>query len=199
MLNENALFYGALLAVAIMGLIELVALLVVGAGISDAAHALFHTGDTDGAPLPDGLNWLMVRDLPLMVVVVLLLSGFGLAGLAVRLGANHFGYDVAMTAAIGVGVVGGLVALRVGGRLIAPLFKLHTTVVSRESLIGCTAILHGASATTQRAGEARVVDRFGAAHYFQVVPERDGDELRDGQEIVLTQIDGHRFKAVSKD
>ena len=199
MLSQNAIFYGALMAVAIMGLIELVALLVVGAGISDAAHALFHTGDTDGAALPDGLNWLLVRDLPLMVVVVLLLSGFGLTGLTLRLGANHFGYEIALPAAIAAGVVGALVTLRIGGRLIAPLFKLHTTVVSRESLIGSSAVVIGATATAQRAGEARVYDRFDAVHYFQVVPERDGDEFRDGQEIVLTQIDGHRFKAVSKE
>ena len=190
--SDNAIFYGAILAVLFIGAIEAVALLCIGAGFSDALHTFVH------ADIAESGDWLLVKDLPLMAALVLFLTGFGLSGLGIRYGAQALGYAAPLTYALVPAIFIGYLTLRVLGKAIAPVFAIKTDAVELEALAGSTAMVIGAAATSERAGEARLKDKFGNTHYLQVIPQNEGEVFRDGEEVVLTQLAGHRYKVIAK-
>lgn len=202
---QNLVFSVALGVVAILFVIELGGLLV-GAQLSDALDGLFdvdldHHGphiDASATGLTKALAWLHFGRIPLLMLIVLFLLGFGLSGLIVqRLAAALVGSPgPALLASIPALVVGtGLV--RLGAPVIARIMPQdETTAVSRESFVGRLAVITQGTARKGSPAEARLRDEHGQAHYVMVEPDLDDELFKPGEEVLIVSAQRHLFRAI---
>lgn len=180
---EMVPFVGALAAVGAIGLLELAAILVFGP-IFSHMHIDAHP-DIDGSA--EGLlSWLHVGKVPFMVLLVLFLSGFGLAGAAVQIGLDAFGLGLADAIGVAVPAIGvGIASVRRIGGLFAKALGDDPTALSVDSFVGETARIQTGTARFQSPAEARFDDKFGRAHYVMVEPADGSDSFDQGTEVIL--------------
>jgi hypothetical protein len=153
----------------------------------------------EGSMLTGALSWLHVGQVPLMVLVVLFLSGFGLSGAALQLALDSAGFNVADALGVSIPALGiGVATVRRGGGALAKVFADDPTVVSLDSLVGVSARIVSGTATAQLPAEARFTDKFGTDHYFMVAPIDNEESFTAGTEIVLGQRTPYGFEATRK-
>lgn len=190
-------FTTALAAVGAIGAFELMALLVFGPIFSH-----FHIDmdvSADGSMLNGLLSWLHIGQVPLMVLVVLFLSGFGLSGAGLQIALNSAGFPVAEALGVAIPAIGvGIAAVRRGGGALSKVLGDDPTVQSLDSFVGVTARITGGTATPQLPAEARFTDKFGTDHYFMVAPVEGNESFTAGTEIVLGQRTPYGFEATRK-
>lgn len=188
-----AVFSGVLVCVAILCLLEFAATLVAGVGITHLLDALI---DTDSLPDSTLTNWLLIKDVPLLMALTALLSGFGITGLAVQgFAASLFGAPLPLLAAVPLalgGAAGGL-------RMLAGAFKkfkvVHTTALAASEFIGQSAMLLSPTANASFLGEAKFIDRHGQTHYVMVKPADDGVVFKQGEAVELIEPTGGGYLA----
>jgi hypothetical protein len=158
-------------------------------------------GDMPDAPdnIPDGpLGWLHFGRLPLLVILVLLLTSFALAGFAVQFVTRGvIGVFLPLPAAAAVAGVAAVFGTRVfGGALARIMPKDETTAVSDASLVGRVGSVVIGTARAGKPAQARVRDQHGTQHYVMVEPEGD-QALEAGKSILLVRhLNGRRFHAI---
>jgi hypothetical protein len=194
---EMAPFVAALGLVGAIGVLELAAILVFGPVLSHLdVHADFDMG---GSALSGMMSWLHVGKVPLMALIVLFLSGFGLAGASIQAILHALGMGLAD--AIGVAIpalgVGVAVVRRVGG-WVAKMVGDDPTVLSVDSFSGETARIVTGTARTSLPAEARFTDKFGRSHYVMVVPTDEAESFTVGTEVILGQRTSIGFEASRK-
>lgn len=176
-------FTAALFIVGIIGVIEVCGLLIAGVGLSDLAEWLAHT---DTFPETAWTNWLIVRGLPLSIAIVLFLTSFGVAGVALQAAAfTWWGGYLATPISVAVSLLAGWGSLRSGKWWAAPLFGTNTTAVSVDSFIGSKATIRSPRCTHHLPAEIRVRDNHGQVHAFMVRPAPDERDFVQGDEVVL--------------
>jgi hypothetical protein len=194
---QMAPFLAALGAVGVIGLFELVAIMVFGPVLSH-----FHLdGDLplDGSVLSGVLSWLHMGKVPLLVLLVLFLSGFGLAGLGLQLTLNSLGLGLADAVGVAIPALGiGIASVRRVGRLVANLLGDDITALSPDSFVGETARIVTGTAHLQLAAEACFKDKFGRMHYVMVAPATEDDSFTEGTEVILGARTAIGFEAVRK-
>lgn len=190
--SHNAIFLGAIYVVLAIGAIELIALLTLGTSLS---HGFDSFAGLDHFPDHFATNWLMFKELPLMAVIVLFLGGFGAVGLTTNGLTGAYGISLPTLLVFFIAFIGGIVSLKMLGTLVKPVFRTETDAVSRTELVGLQAVLKSPFASVEKAGEASVVDHRGTVHHVMVIPEAGSPNLKQGQNIRLIRIDGHRFQA----
>lgn len=208
---ENIPFLVALCVLAAISAIE-AAGMVLGFGLFSAAGQLFDgvdldgdvDHDLDGAHLLEAgvftkvLGWLMVGRVPVLILLVLLLTGFGLGGLSVQLVARQVSgaflpAGVASIPAFAAGVF----AVRSCGAALARIIpKDETTAVSSSSFVGRTATLTAATARAGLPAEAKLRDGHGQTHYVLVEPDAEGEVLEPGSSVLLVRAQGSVFRAI---
>jgi hypothetical protein len=190
-------FTGALAAVGAIGVLELVALLVAGPVMSHLhVDVDLHL---EGSFLNGAMSWLHVGQVPLMLLIVLFLSGFGLSGAALQLGLDAFGFDMADALGASIPALGiGVATVRRGGGALAKMLGDDPTVVTIDSFVGVTARIVSGTATPSLPAEARFTDKFGSDHYFMVAPVEPDESFTTGTEIVLGQRTPFGFEATRK-
>lgn len=190
-------FVGALGAVGAIGLLELAAIMVFGPVLSHM-HLEAHPG-IDGAGADGLLSWLHVGKVPLMVLVVLFLSGFGLAGAAIQVGFQAFGLGLVAAVGAAIPAIGvGIASVRRIGGVFANALGDDPTAISVESFIGETARIQTGAARFNSPAEARFIDKFGRSHYVMVAPTSDSDSFEEGTEVVLGARTEIGFEATRK-
>lgn len=187
--TDSLAFSVALLVMVLIGLVELT-------GLASAALGL----DVD-AELPEGLDWLNIGRLPLLVLIVVFLAIFGTTGLALQLASLALaGSTLAWPLAVPAAVTAALPATRFAsaglGRVLP---RDETTAVDLASLVGRRARIVIGTASPGNPARARVVDIHGQAHFVMVEPEADADPDRfdAAATLLLTRQDGHHFRAVA--
>ena len=152
--------------------------------------------------MPDGidgpLGWLHVGKVPLLILLILFLAGFTLAGYVIQ-GVAH-GLSGALLPAwlasvpaffagvASVSALGGLLARFIPGD--------ETSAVSEQTLIGRAGVILRGTAREGLAAEARVRDAHGHAHYLMVEPDLAEETFAEGSAIVLVRKTGARFKCI---
>jgi hypothetical protein len=188
-------FTAALATVGAIGVLELLALLTMGSAMSHF-HVDLHL---EGSPLDGAMSWLHVGQVPLMILIVLFLSGFGLSGAALQLALDSAGFEVADALGVSIPALGvGVATVRRGGGALAKMLGDDPTVASIDSFIGVSARITTGTATPQLPAEARYTDKFGMDHYFMVAPVEEGESFTAGTEIVLGQRTPFGFEATRK-
>ncbi|MCA3022991.1 MAG: YqiJ family protein [Burkholderiales bacterium] len=149
---------------------------------------------------PDGpLGWLHVGKVPILVLLILFLTGFAICGyavqaIAVALTSLPLPSWLAMVPAIftGVSTVRGI------GALLARILPGdETSAVSELSLIGRVAVVIQGTATEMMAAQAKVRDANGATHYVMVVPDLQDQVFAEGTTILLVKKVGVRYRCIA--
>lgn len=178
-----AVFSGVLAALAVICVLELVAA-VIGTGLGHLLHVV-----TDTHSIPDTAltEWLLIKDVPMMVTLTAMLGGFGLTGMCVQLGANAlFGFPLILPLAIVIAVAGALAAMRCQALLFKKLKVVHTTALDASEFFGQHVTVLSPIVTKALMGEAKFTDRHGQTHYLMVRPVGD-EPFKKGQLVELLE------------
>jgi hypothetical protein len=194
LLPQVAPFTAALAVVSAVGVFELLTMMLLG--VAGITHVLDNLVDLDATPDFVGLDWLLIKGVPLMVTVVSALGGFAFAGLAIQSLLGSPGQPVALLPAMCIGLVGALASIR-GVGSVFKRYKLayESTAVSITTLVGREATLQSQVARIGFPGEALVRDEHGNVHYVYVQPEEAAPELTHGARLELLALNGDGFTA----
>jgi hypothetical protein len=144
------------------------------------------------------LGWLHLGKLPVMILLVLALMGFGLTGLAAQFVSQIIlERQMPWWLACIPATLGMIVSLRYAGLLsIRYLPRDETQVISAEALVGKEAIMVLAAATAGHPAQAKLRDRYGQTHYFMVEPRDENTQLTPGMRILVISKEGSTYKAI---
>lgn len=181
---ESVLFTAAIVLMLALTVLEGVGLLI-GTGVSEwLEHVLPDTPEADGP-----LAWLHLGKVPLMMLLILFLTSFGLLGLVMQAlvqgATRHYlpGVAVAVPAFLGA-----LSVVRVLGGLIARVMpRDESSAVSEEALVGRGAVITIGVARAGQPAQAKLRDQHGQTHYVMVEPDVDDDEFPAGTEVLLVK------------
>ncbi len=173
--------------------------------IADGTPSL--TEGLEGASAPDGgsllgklLAWLYVGRVPVLIVFVVFLGLFGMAGLALQSTAGSlFGSPLPSLLAMPAAFIAVLPGVRWSCAGLARILpRDESNAVSTGTFIGKTAVIVGSSATASMAAQARLRDRHGTTHYLMVQPDVDSEELKPGELVLIVRkLDNGRFAAIA--
>jgi hypothetical protein len=206
----SAPFTVALVIMLGLAVIELVALLT-GFGLNGLVDDFVDVPSADSSAPAEAaaeapgawgrfLAWLQVGKLPMLVVLIVCLTVFGLVGLVVQ--------------ALARSVLGGAIHPALLGPIVAvgclPLVRACTTILARISprdetsavdpttFVGTIAVVVGGTARAGHPAQARLTDSFGTTHYVLVEPAEADQQLATGTSVLLVdKLDGGRFSAVA--
>ena len=182
----NLPFSVALLVMLLIGAVE-----ALGLGAS-AVHLDMHA-DVDGGG--DLLGWLGVGRVPLLMLLVVFLALFGLAGLAIQQFAGPLPWWIAVPGA----AAAALPLTGLGARGLARIMPGdETTAVSLDSLVGRRGTITIGTARRGSPAQARVADVHGQVHYVMVEPYDDDHSIGQGETVRLDRRDGNIFIAVGR-
>jgi hypothetical protein len=180
----NLPFSAALLVMLMIGAVE-----ALGLGAS-AVHLDLHA---DGGG--DLLGWLGVGRVPLLMLLVVFLALFGLAGLAIQ----QFAGPLPLWIAVPGAVAAALPLTGLGARGLARIMPGdETTAVSLDDLVGRRGTITIGTARRGSPAQARVADIHGLAHYVMVEPYDDDRSIGQGETIRLDRREGNIFIAVGR-
>ena len=216
-LAGNAPFVIALLIMVGLAAVELIAMLV-GFSVNDtidnffvphadidlpqgdAAHGL-DTVNVDGPGMVSRfLAWLYVGKVPVLMVLIVLLTVFGLAGLIAQ------GFLHSLTGRVVPAIIAApLVLIAVLPIVRACAAGIHrimpadeTSAVDPSSFVGRTAFITNGVARTGLPADARLLDQFGTEHHVLVEPEDAGQSFAAGQVVLLVRQAGSgRFAVIA--
>jgi membrane protein implicated in regulation of membrane protease activity len=182
----NLPFSVALLVMLLIGAVE-----ALGLGAS-AVHLDMHA-DMDGGG--DLLGWLGIGRVPLLMLLVVFLALFGLAGLAIQ----QFAGPLPLWIAVPGAVAAALPLTGLGARGLARIMPGdETTAVSLDDLVGRRGTITIGTARRGSPAQARVPDIHGQVHYVMVEPYDDDQSLGQGETVRLDRRDGNIFIAVGR-
>ena len=175
----NLPFTIALCVMFLIALIEGVGLLL-GLGFASLLDSLLPELDLDvespefsGGALSKLLGWLRVGKVPLLMLLVVFLTAFGLIGLGLQaLVGGLLGALLPWPLALVAALIASLPCVRViGGALAYVMPKDETTAVSVESFVGAVAQITLGVATQGKPAQAKLKDAFRKTHYLMVEPD----------------------------
>ncbi|MEO0425077.1 MAG: YqiJ family protein [Pseudomonadota bacterium] len=204
--GPNWVFAGALGLMAFVGVIEVLGVLA-GGGLSDWLDSLLPELDVDGdisAPELSGgfgaqvLDFLCLGRVPVLVLLVIFLAGFGLAGLVVQtIALELVGFVLTGWLVVPIALVVGLGTTNVLGRGLARVMpKQETDAVSDSTFVGRIAVITLGTARPQAPAEAKLRDEHGHTHYIMVEPDRPEAQFEQGTEVLLVAQRGAVFTAI---
>ncbi len=190
-----------------IAILEGVAMLL-GAGISSFLDALLPELDIDVgldasevpavAPLSRFLGWLRIGKVPILILLVIFLTAFGLIGLGIQsLTINLLGFLLPGLVASILSLALTFPVVRVlGGGLEKIMPKDETDAVSEQSLVGRIAVITIGTAEANSPAEAKVKDQNGLTHYVMVEPDEPGLRFTTGTAVLLVRYDGSVYTAI---
>lgn len=150
--------------------------------------------DAGGGALGGALSLLGIGRVPLMIWLTLFLLTFAALGVSLQ--------------QLAEGLTGGpldpwLAALIAGGAavpatalLTRPLARIlpgdETSAVTLDALVGRRAVVQTGMARAGFAVRAKVLDRYGQAHFVMLEPHGP-DEIGEGEQVLLVRREGERF------
>jgi len=208
-----------------IGVIELVALLVGFSPSASIESALpdidvpdlhvpevsgpdVHAPDLHGAelshveagPLSLILGWFSVGRVPILVLLVIALTSFAVAGYVVQwtaLGALGFALNAGLASI--PAAIAAAYSTRWLGRWLGRIFpKDHTEAASRQDLIGSYATVIRGTAAKGQPAEAKTTDLRGRTHYILLEPNEAEQTYTAGDRVFIVGQDRNVYRAVTK-
>lgn len=191
---DNVPFVAALVLMLLIGAVEALGL---GGGLAAGEGIEGLDGDVN-VETPSLLSWINVGRLPLLMLVVVFLFGFGMTGLiGQRVVAAVIGQPGPWFLAAPLAFAVALPVTRVFGRGVARIMpRDETTAVSRDSLVGRVAVIVTGEAAQASAAQARVRDEHGQVHYVMVEPDNAADVFAQGSSVLLVRHAGAKYFAI---
>lgn len=191
---DNVPFVAALVLMLLIGAVEALGL---GGGMAAGEGIEVLDGDVN-VETPSLLSWINVGRLPLLMLIVVFLFGFGMTGLiGQRMVAGVIGQPGPWFLAAPLAFAVALPVTRVFGRGVARIMpRDETTAVSRDSLVGRVAVIVTGEAAQASAAQARVRDEHGQVHYVMVEPDTAVDVFKQGSSVLLVRHAGAKYFAI---
>lgn len=171
--------------------------MVVGSSLSQSLqHLLPDPGDVHVGIFDKLLGWLSFGRVPVLVLMVLFLASFALAGFALNLVVYRlFGFWVPTLIAVIAAFLITLPVVRFAGAGLARIIPQDQTyAVSFDSLVGRVATIVGGTARVGYPAQAKVPNEHGQTLYVMVEPETQGVTFQSGERVLLNKrISGNRF------
>ncbi len=187
--------FGASLAVMVgLSIIE-------GAGLL-LAYSPSHMLDSLLPDMPDSadgaLGWLHIGTVPLLVLLIVFLSGFAIAGYVLQASVQSISGALlpAWLASIPAFLAGVSTVKGVGSVLAKIMPKDESSAVSEQTLIGRSGVVIQGTARDGMAAQAKVRDSYGRSHYVMVEPDLSEETFDEGSDILLVKKIGARFKCI---
>ncbi len=203
--DGNMPFAVAIAIVVIIAGLEAVGLLM-GAGLSDFLDGLIEGPDGGGVDghgsmLSAILSWLRIGQVPILILLIVFLTAFGVLGYALQgFIFNVTGYLLPSALASLPALFGAVPAMRwMGGAIAAILPSDETSAVATASFVGLNATITLGTARKGSPAQARLKDAHGQSHYVMVEPEDPQLAFAQGDTVRLTRHDGARFLATAID
>jgi membrane protein implicated in regulation of membrane protease activity len=206
LLSANTPFVIALALMIAFTVIEIVSASM-GMGLSELIDSLLPEFDADididaDADIADGggatgslaalLAWFRVGEVPVIMLLIVFLTGFGLSGIIVQfMMVSIFGFTVPTLIAVPLALVAAVPTVRFCGGLLGKYMpKDETYAVSEDSFIGMIATLTLGNAEIGKPAEAKVKDKHGQTHYIRVEPDKQAYRFEQGEEGLIVSKDG---------
>ncbi len=149
-------------------------------------------------PFTRMLSWLRVGRVPILVLVVIFLLAFGLAGLVLQtLLHATLGFRLPALIAVVPALLVAIPTLRVLGGLAEKVIpRDESSAVSHDAFVGRVAIITIGTAREGSPAEGRLRDRYQQAHYVMIEPDDPATPLEQGSEVLIVRREGSRFRAI---
>jgi len=160
--------------------------------------ALVHAPDAPDNP-DSWLGWLHLGRVPVLVLVVLFLALFALAGFALDFVAlGVFGRLVPPLIAAPMAAVAALPLMRVCAGAIAHIIPSDQSyAVSLDSLIGRVAVIVSGTARLGYPAQGKVTTEYGQALYVMIEPDAPDVTFTQRDAVLLVKrLSGTRFQAI---
>jgi hypothetical protein len=150
-------------------------------------------------PLSAILSWFSVGRMPILVLLVIFLTAFGLAGWVVQAIAGTLGGPLNAWLAAVPALLAGAFATRHLGRWLGRIFpRDHSEAASQLELVGSYATVIRGEAKKGQPAEAKTTDLRGRTHYILLEP-RDGDtSYAAGDRVFIVGKDSNIYRAVHR-
>ena len=159
---------------------------------------------TPASAVPGGfftsiLAWLCVGKVPILILLVIFLTGFGLSGFVLQNFTNEtFGFFLPGLLASVLALFVAVPVTRWCGLGVAKIMpKEETESVSKSEFVGAVATVIRGEARKGSPAEAKLTDRFGKTHYILLEPDLDTETFRKGDEVLVVSTDGVRFSGIA--
>ena len=204
--SQNLPFTVSLAVMLVIFVVELVALLI-GGGISESLDAMLPDMELEvglentASSFTRLLGWLHVGKVPLLMLLIVFLTAFGLIGLVLQgIAHNLVGSFMPAWLASIPAFAASLPVVRTGGAVLAKIMPNdETDAVSSSTFIGRVATVTLGEATAGSSAEAKVTDEHGYTHYIMVEPDSEGVSFPQGSQVLLTEEHGAVFKGIRSD
>jgi len=193
-------------ALAIMVMIAIVEALgaLIGIGISGLLDGLFFELDADidtGEYQPGTsywLGWVYVGKVPVLILLVLLLTFFGLSGLLIQSLSHHFLTETLPPLLVSIlALLIAVICVRfVAGLLVRMIPKDNTEAVNSSSFIGRVAVITLGTARSNSPAQAKLSDQYGQTHYVMVEPDNADDVFNSGTSVLLVKQEAVIFRVI---
>jgi hypothetical protein len=145
------------------------------------------------------LGWLHVGRVPLLVLLVLMLTSFAVAGLIIQSTMQallQFMLPPSLAATLALPI--SLLFVRRIGRTVGHLLpQEESTALSEIDFVGRPVRIVSGEASKGNPSEARFVDEFGQAHYLRVEPDDAGLVFVRGQTVlIVSRVSGSLYQAI---
>jgi hypothetical protein len=160
--------------------------------------AVADPGEPDGA-IVAGLGWLHIGKVPLLILIIIFLTTFGVVGFGAQLIAwDATGHFMPPLVPAGIAAFAALGAMRIFGAALSRLVpKDESSAISDASLIGRVGTIVIGVAKAGRPAEARIHDEYGTPHYVMVEPEGPNETFETGASVLLVRhLKGRHFHAI---
>lgn len=207
---EAQVFVVALAVMLIIALLEGVGMLL-GAGLSEFLESMLPEVDADlGVDIDlDGpqsspplftrfLSWLRIGEVPILMIIVVFLTAFGLIGLVLQsFVAGLFGSPLPQWVAVLPALMLALPLTRLSAGVLAMVMpKDETDAVAESTFVGRIATVTLGTARVGSPAEAKLEDEHGYVHYIMVEPDAVSSEFAMGTEVLITEHTGSVFKGI---
>lgn len=206
--NQNLPFAVAIALMLLIALLEGVTT-ILGMGLSGLLDSIVPDLDVDldvdidgdfqtAGPVTRILGWLRIGQVPVLVLLVVFLTSFGLIGFGVQSASHRMsGQFLSTYAAVGVSLVLALPLVRMCGGILAKIIPQdETEAVSEKSFIGLVAVVTTGKAKMGSPAQGKITDRYGQTHYVMIEPDEAGEEFLQGAEVLLVHQQGATFSAI---
>ena len=145
------------------------------------------------------LSWLRVGQVPVIILLIVFLVGFGLSGLILQqILFSSTGFLLPSFVAVIPAFFVSLPFVRTfGGVLNAIIPKDETDAVSSDSFIGRMAVLTLSEASVGNPASAKVRDQHGKDHYISIIPDEADVTFQKGDKVLLVKKTGGLFSAIN--
>lgn len=208
--DETQVFVVSLTVMLIIAVMEGVATLL-GAGLSGFLDSLIPDFDVDvdididlDGPQTSPpvftrfLGWLRIGEVPILMIIVVFLTAFGLIGLVLQsTTAGLLGRYLPQWLAVIPTTAVSLPVVRVLGGVLAYIMpKDETSAVAEDTFIGRVAVVTLGKAVAGSPAEAKLQDEHGQTHYVMLEPDAAGIEFPQGTQVLITERAGGVFKGI---